>query len=179
MDTSKPGDEKNVAVYIDHPNIVSQKNSSYQYNNEKLMKEIKEEVGRVIKCNSYWAMGKEDSVTSREDSTISESVFFSSMNHIDLKPIPTIGRENPKNPTDTRMAVDIMEDLYENPHIDVVVIVTSDKDFIPVFRKIIEKGKEGVAIRTDDSWHLTQFCQNMGVRVKDLGSIMRKHRDQR
>lgn len=176
MADQRSSDEKNVAVYIDHPNIVNQKNKSYDYNNEKLMKEIKDEVGKVLKCNSYWAMGKRDSSTTREDRTISQSVFFSARNHIELKPIPTIGRDNPKNPTDTKIAVDIMVDLYENPNIDVVVIVTSDKDFIPIFRKIIEKGKEALVIRTDDSWHLTQFCENMGVGVKDLGSIMRKHR---
>jgi len=169
-------DENNVAVYIDKPNI---RNAEYQYENETLLKGVEKEQGKIVKCNSYWAFGYPTNEIGRPKK-VQKSAYYLYMNNINFIPIPSFpGDENNKynkNPTDLHIAVDIMEDVYQNQHIDTFVIVTSDKDFIPVIKKLIEKGKDVVVILPDDSHKLNSFSQEAGAEVRNLGVIMRKYR---
>lgn len=160
----------NVAVYIDKKNIDGH---DIDYDNIALINHIKNEIGNILKCNSYWATGSNYENHVLDQQKFSMSLFKMAEQGITLVPVPTIGKENPKNITDTAMAVDIISDLYENNSINTFVIVTSDKDFIPVFKKIIEKGKSAILIVVRESVNLEQFCENMGVKILNLGTIMR------
>ena len=81
-----------------------------------------------------------------------------------------------KSLADPRMICDIIEVLYNNPNIDLFVIVSGDKDFIPVIRKIAEKGKNacviGVGKTTADS--LVNECNRLNFNFFDFTKLHRR-----
>jgi len=172
-------DEDNVAIYIDRPNV---KKTNDQYDNEVLLKGVEKEHEKIVKCNSYWAFGYPNNEIGRSGrpKKIRKSSYYLYKNNINFIPIPTFEGEEPderKNPTDLHIAVDIMEDIYQNEHIDTFVIVTADKDFIPIVKKLIEKGKKVVVILPQNSGKFNTFSQEAGAEVRKLDVIMRKYRE--
>jgi hypothetical protein len=61
-----------------------------------------------------------------------------------------------KNGADIRMAVDIIEDLAQNDHITVIVVVGGDSDYISIAQKVRQKGRKivgiGVKEATNQYW---------------------------
>lgn len=47
-----------------------------------------------------------------------------------------------KNSADVQLAVDVSRVLFRRPDIDVIVIVSGDRDFIPVARQVLEENRE-------------------------------------
>ncbi len=70
--------------------------------------------------------------------------------------------ERSKSLADPMLICDALEALYTNPSIDVFVLVTSDKDFIPLIRKIAENGKEAIVIGLPGSDILINECNRLG-----------------
>ena len=56
-----------------------------------------------------------------------------------------------KNGADIRMAIDIMEDLAQNPHISIIVVLGGDSDYISVAQKVRQKGRKIVGIGVQES----------------------------
>lgn len=164
---NNPEDEDNVAVYIDRPNV---RNTECQYKNKALLEGIEKEYGKIVKCNSYLEFGSRHGKFSRTD--MDEKSYEMYKYNINFISIPTI---NGKNPTDLHIGIDMVEDVYQNEHIDTFVIVTSDKDFIPVVKKLIEKGKNVVVVLPHDSKYFNNFSTNAGANVHDLGVMIRKY----
>ena len=46
-----------------------------------------------------------------------------------------------KNGADIRIAIDILEDCIQQPHIDCIVLISGDSDYISIAQKIRQKGK--------------------------------------
>lgn len=61
-----------------------------------------------------------------------------------------------KNGADIRMAIDIIEDLSQNSHITIVVVVAGDSDYISVAQKVRQRGRRivGIGVRetTNQFW---------------------------
>lgn len=73
-----------------------------------------------------------------------------------------------KSLCDPMLICDAMEALYENRNIDFFVLVSSDKDFIPLIRKIAEKGKEACVIGLGmDAFYLIKECERLGFDFLD------------
>ena len=78
------------------------------------------------------------------------------------------GDDASKSLCDPMLIGDALEALYKNPSIDVFVIVTSDKDFIPLIRKIAENGKEAIVIGvTKYGRFLSEECKRFGFSFLD------------
>lgn len=165
-------ENKNVAVYVDTPNIY-RSNIDYSYKNNRLAAYFKKEYKSISKFNEYWALGSSSPYHRTDPVKLNQSIFNMAKLGITMVPAPSFGHENPKNITDTMITVDMIEDLHMNDSIDVFVIVTSDCDFIPVFKKVIERGKEAVLVLVSESGNLEKFCDNMGVEILNLSTIMR------
>ena len=61
-----------------------------------------------------------------------------------------------------------LEALYKNPSIDVFVLVTCDKDFIPLLRKIAENEKEVIVIGMEKyARFLRDECDRLGFAFLD------------
>jgi uncharacterized LabA/DUF88 family protein len=56
-----------------------------------------------------------------------------------------------KNGADIRMAIDIMEDLTQNPHISIIVVLGGDSDYISVAQRVRQKGRRIVGIGVQES----------------------------
>lgn len=56
-----------------------------------------------------------------------------------------------KNGADIRMAIDIIEDLSQNPHISIIVVLGGDSDYISVAQKVRQKGRRIVGIGVQGS----------------------------
>jgi uncharacterized LabA/DUF88 family protein len=56
-----------------------------------------------------------------------------------------------KNGADIRLAIDIIEDLAQNPHISIVVVVGGDSDYISIAQKVRQKGRRIVGIGVQES----------------------------
>jgi uncharacterized LabA/DUF88 family protein len=47
-----------------------------------------------------------------------------------------------KNSADVQLAVDVARVVFKRPEIDMIVIVSGDRDFIPLARQVLEEGRE-------------------------------------
>jgi len=65
-----------------------------------------------------------------------------------------------KNGADIRMSIDIIEDLTTNPHIDRVVLVGGDSDYISVAQKVRQKGKNiiGIGVQETTNQYWVKSC---------------------
>ncbi len=65
-----------------------------------------------------------------------------------------------KNGADIRMAVDIIEDVNAFPHIQTVVVVGGDSDYIAVAQRLKQKGKEviGIGVRETTNRYWIASC---------------------
>jgi uncharacterized LabA/DUF88 family protein len=60
---------------------------------------------------------------------------------------------NGKNASDLELMADALKDLYENPSIDVFVIISSDRDIIPLLKAINYKNKISYVISTTNGFN--------------------------
>jgi uncharacterized LabA/DUF88 family protein len=65
-----------------------------------------------------------------------------------------------KNGADIRMAIDVIEDISLNPHINVVVIIGGDSDYISIAQKVRQKGKSiiGIGVRETTNQYWMKAC---------------------
>lgn len=84
------------------------------------------------------------------------------------------GKEKPKSIADPMLICDAMEALYESKDIDLFVIATSDIDFLPLIRKITEKGKDVlvVGIEKQSKQEFIPSCNAVGVHFIDYEEYM-------
>ena len=53
-----------------------------------------------------------------------------------------------KNAVDIRMAIDLVESIYTQPQIDTYMVVSGDRDFLPVINALKRAGKKVIALST-------------------------------
>jgi len=83
-------------------------------------------------------------------------------------PCFSAGADGSKSLCDSMLICDALEALYKNPAIDVFVLVTSDKDFVPLIRKIAENGKEAIVIAVENyARALRDECDRLGFAFFD------------
>jgi len=65
-----------------------------------------------------------------------------------------------KNGADIRMSIDIIEDVASNPHIDRVVLIGGDSDYISVAQKVRQKGKNiiGIGVQETTNQYWVKAC---------------------
>ena len=93
---------------------------------------------------------------------------------VDLIQLYPAGKSS-KNGADIRLSIDIIEDMARLPHIDTIVLIAGDSDFIPVVRKIREKGRRIIGIAEQKSTnpnlvkccHEFKFYKTLAARVKE------------
>lgn len=65
-----------------------------------------------------------------------------------------------KNGADIRMSIEILEDLAINSHIDIVVLIGGDSDYIAVAQKVRQKGKTiiGIGVQETTNQYWVKSC---------------------
>ena len=83
--------------------------------------------------------------------------FLRKLWNLNIKPIysPIFGWKETNNKSkslaDPMMIVDIMETLLKNNNITTIALMTGDKDFVPIVRKIKEYGKKVILIYPENA----------------------------
>ena len=89
-----------------------------------------------------------------------ESVYAPVFRFTDWKTQKTQG----KSLSDPMMICDIISTIYELNHIDNFVIVTSDKDFIPIVRMLVKKNKNILVIGIrENGFYLSEECRKLNI----------------
>ncbi|MFH0890104.1 MAG: TIGR00288 family NYN domain-containing protein [Candidatus Aenigmatarchaeota archaeon] len=141
------GSRKNVAVFIDGPNMIRK-----EFNID--LKEVRERAkkyGRLISgkvfLNQFASQKLIEAVSSQG-----------------FEPLIALGVEKDQD-IDVYMAADAMEAVY-NKDIDVIIIVTRDTDFLPIIQKAKKRGKQTVVMGSEPGFSIA--LRNAADNVEDL-----------
>lgn len=133
-----------VAVFVDFENVyVSVREKFDAQPNFELIMDRCEDFGRIVIARAYADWYRYPRVTS---------ALFA--NGVEPMYVPTyyydreVGRTGRpiKNSVDIHLCIDAMRTLYTQTHIDKFVLVTGDRDFIPLVNAIRQHGKEVIII---------------------------------
>ncbi|MEM2900374.1 MAG: NYN domain-containing protein [Thermoplasmata archaeon] len=155
------GRERNVALFIDHDNLIS---GGVEYDRAAIIS-IAKRYGRISNAKVYFDVGGESS----------ESFYNYFLHGVQMVYAPKWKYEQAggKSIADPMLMCDIIEALHDCPWIDVFVIVTGDKDFVIPIRKIAEHGKYAVIIARESRLAdvLVKECERNGfdvIRLKEV-----------
>jgi uncharacterized protein (TIGR00288 family) len=145
-----------VAVFVDFENIYISVRNKYDVNPnfESIMDKCME-YGRVTIARAYADWYRYPRITNALYANSIEPIY-----------VPTYyydrdqGRTGKaiKNSVDIHLCIDAMRTLYTHPGIDTYVLVTGDRDFIPLVNAIRQHGKQAVVVGVAEaaSSHLAQ-----------------------
>lgn len=149
----------NVAVYWDFENIhislCSLVKGEYWYRNNMFTKQP--ELININRIMDYISgLGQININKAYANWCFFHSYSFNLQNHsIDLIQMFPRGKHG-KNGADIRIAIDILEDCMQQPHIDSIVLISGDSDYISIAQKVRQKGKRivglGVQETTNQYW---------------------------
>lgn len=145
-----------VAVFVDFENIyISIRNKYGEQPNFDSIRDKCAEYGRVTIARAYADWYRYPRVTNALYANSIEPMYVPTY-YYDREE-GRIGRAI-KNSVDIHMCIDCMKTLYTHPNIDTYVIITGDRDFIPLINAIRQQGKRAIVIGVADaaSSHLAQ-----------------------
>lgn len=145
-----------VAVFVDFENIyISIRNKYGQQPNFDSIRDKCLEYGRVTIARAYADWYRYPRVTNALYANSIEPMYVPTYYYD--RDEGRIGRAI-KNSVDIHMCIDCMKTLYTHPNIDTYVVITGDRDFIPLINAIRQQGKRAIVIGVADaaSSHLAQ-----------------------
>lgn len=146
-----------VAVFIDFENIYISTREKYKTNpNFEYITDHCAKYGRVVLARAYADWYQFSRVTNALYANGIEPRYVPTYYYSDERD-PSPGSAI-KNSVDIHLVIDAMRTLYNNPNIQVYVLVTGDRDFIPLVNTIRQHGKRVVVIGVAEaaSSHLAQ-----------------------
>ena len=83
---------------------------------------------------------------------------------IDLVQLFPRGRHG-KNGSDIRMSIDVIEDLSLHQHLDTIVVIGGDSDYIAIAQKVRQRGKTiiGIGVKETTNQLLDQILQRIQI----------------
>ena len=145
-----------VAVFIDFENVyVSVRDKLNANPNFEAIMDRCGDLGRVVISRAYADWYRYPRVTSALYANAIEPIYVATYYYD--KDVGRIGRAI-KNSVDMNLCIDAMKTLFTNPNIGRFVLVTGDRDFIPLVHSIRQQGKEVyiIGIGGAASTHLAQ-----------------------
>ena len=154
---------RSVALFIDHYNILNGYGKNYDYD---VLVEAANKEGQMV-------FGRVYLLTDRSSKEMLYEFFKRG-----IEPVYA-PQYNTKSLADPMLVCDIMQTLYERPFIETFVIVSGDKDFIPVIRKISEHGKRAIVIGVEGSTapSLTDECTRLNFECCDYENLYREFKN--
>lgn len=146
-----------VAVFIDFENIYISVREKYKTNpNFEYITDHCAKYGRVVIARAYADWYQFSRVTNALYANGIEPRYVPTYYYSDERD-PSPGSAI-KNSVDIHLVIDAMRTLYNNPNIQIYVLVTGDRDFIPLVNTIRQHGKRVVVIGVAEaaSSHLAQ-----------------------
>jgi uncharacterized protein (TIGR00288 family) len=132
---------EDAVVFFDFENIVySLRNRLGENPNFEVLMDKCQEYGRIILARAYADWSRHNTVIAPLQASGFDPVY-----------VPTYFYESKeqkarKNAVDIHIAIEAVEVMYTQPHINTFVLITGDKDFIPLANALRRHGKTVVAI---------------------------------
>lgn len=132
---------EDVVVFFDFENIVySLRNSNRENPNFEILMDKCQEYGRVVLARAYADWSRHGTVIAPLQASGFDPVY-----------VPTYFYENKekktrKNAVDIHIAIEAVEVMFTQPHINTFVLLTGDKDFIPLANALRRHGKTVIAV---------------------------------
>jgi uncharacterized LabA/DUF88 family protein len=137
----------NVAVYVDYENIYKRL-KDYSLHPirdlnffEVLSKKLKEANLNIIKFVSF--SNFEDSDFSVYDQTLIRN-YGVDVRHCSV---------DSKSSTDTELIIEVISDVYKNPQVDMFVLVSNDRDYVPLLQAIKLNSKKTYSLSTKNGFN--------------------------
>ena len=130
-----------VVVFFDYENIVYSLRQKLGENpNFELLMDKCQEYGRIVLARAYADWSHHNTVIAPLQASGFDPVY-----------VPTYFYENKerktrKNAVDIHIAIEAIEVMFTQPHIDTYILLTGDKDFIPLANALRRNGKTVIAI---------------------------------
>jgi uncharacterized protein (TIGR00288 family) len=130
-----------VVVFFDFENIVySLRHRLGENPNFELLMDKCQEYGRIVLARAYADWSLHNTVIAPLQASGFDPIY-----------VPTYFYENKerkarKNAVDIHIAIEAIEVMYTQPHIDTYILLTGDKDFIPLANALRRNGKTVIAI---------------------------------
>ena len=133
-----------VAVFIDFENIYISVRNRYDANpNFESIMDLCQRYGRVTIARAFADWYRYPRVTNALYANAIEPMYVPTY-HYD-RDVGRTGRAI-KNAVDMHLCIDLMKTLYAFPNIDTYVLITGDRDFIPLINAVRQQGKRTVVI---------------------------------
>lgn len=145
-----------VAVFIDFENVyVSVRDKLDANPNFETIMDRCNDLGRVVIARAYADWYRYPRITSALYANSIEPMYVPTYYYD--KDMGRTGRAI-KNSVDMNLCIDVMKTLFTNPNIGKFVLVTGDRDFIPLVNSIRQQGKEVIVVGIGGaaSTHLAQ-----------------------
>ena len=152
---------KSIALFIDVDNLsipLKEKNKRIDW--DVILNIIKTKVDQDVRL--YYARAYFNRRDDEKGESYCHSLFERGIEAV-YSPVYSF-KDKRKSLSDPMMICDIISTIYEMEYIKNFVIVTSDKDFIPVIRNLIKKDKEVIVIGIkENGFHLFTECEKLGI----------------
>ncbi len=132
---------EDVVVFFDFENIVySLRNTLGENPNFELLMDKCQEYGRIVLARAYADWSRHNTVIAPLQASGFDPVY-----------VPTYFYESKerkarKNAVDIHIAIEAVEVMYTQPHINTFILLTGDKDFIPLANALRRSGKTVIAV---------------------------------
>jgi uncharacterized protein (TIGR00288 family) len=176
----QPSRRGDVAVFIDFENIYISVRNRYDANpNFESIMDLCQRYGRVIIARAYADWYRYPRVTNALYANAIEPMYVPTY-HYD-RDEGRIGRAI-KNSVDMHLCIDMMKTLYAFNNIETFVLITGDRDFIPLINAVRQLGKRTVVIGVAQATasHLAQAADEFiyySQVVEDVGVDKEADRD--
>jgi len=151
-----------LAVFIDQKNLWM---SHKEFDECLLGEALLSEFGPIVLGKTYWAFGYEDDPHPFPGWKVPKLFKLG----IEIIPIPSF---KGKNMADGKIMVDIINAVGCYPNIDLWVIASNDKDFLPVIEELRRRGQHVLLIYNDTTGILLEACERLGVGAVMYQSIV-------
>jgi uncharacterized protein (TIGR00288 family) len=152
--------QEDVAVFFDYENIVfSLKNLTGKKVNFDLLMAKCQEYGRVVIANAYADWGNYGILVAPIKSAGFDPVHVTTFAYS-----PKNGKKTTKNAVDIHMAIDAIDVLHLQSQIQQFILITGDKDFVPVAKMLRKYGKKVIAFGVEGttSAHMQSAVDEFG-----------------
>jgi uncharacterized protein (TIGR00288 family) len=135
---------KDVAVYMDYENLYVSLKSTVKIDPDfNVIMEKCRDFGRVTVARAYADWSEFNRVvTTQMFANGFEPIYVPTRKFYDAK----TRAEARKNSVDIHITIDIVKSLFLHENVDVMMIISGDRDYVPLINQIRQSGKEVYAI---------------------------------
>jgi len=149
--------KRTIGLFIDNQNM---RDSIMGFKEKYICEHLSKKYGKIVIGKSYWAFGRKGCGNNFPGQVAYQLFKYG----IEIVPVPTFDiRGRQKNLADGKIIIDTIFYIDRYPSIDLWVIVSNDKDFIPLLEELRRRGKQVMLIHSQQIKILNKTCERLGI----------------